>query len=66
MDRRHRGDVIPPKQPSQEEFQRWIEEYLVRMPHQEQVAMTQPTFRNDNMNVGYWGDEIEYEDEPWD
>ena len=67
MDRRHRGDVIPPpQQPSQEEFQRWIEEYLVRMPHPEQVEMTQPTFRNDNMNVGYWGDELEYEDEPWD
>jgi hypothetical protein len=67
MGRRHRGDVIPPPHhPNQEEFQRWIEEYLVRMPHPEQVEMTQPTFRNDNMNVGYWGDEIEYEDEPWD
>ena len=65
MDRRHRGDVIPPQQPSQEEFQRWIEEYLSRPQIREQMEMTQPTFRNDNMNVGYWGD-IEYEDEPWD
>lgn len=57
MGRRHRGDVIPPPHhPNQEEFQRWMEEYLVRMPHQEQVEMTQPTFRNEPL---VWEDDIE-------
>ena len=64
MGRRHRGDAIPPlHQPNQEEFYRWLEEYLARIPpHQQQVETTQPTFRNDNMNGFYdWED-----DELWD
>ena len=67
MGRRHRGDAIPPlHQPNQEEFYRWLEEYLARIsPHQQQVETTQPTFRNDNMNGGYWED-VELDDEPWD
>ena len=33
MDRRRRGEMPPP--PNQEEFQRWIEDYVARMPHPE-------------------------------
>jgi hypothetical protein len=58
MGRRHRGDAIPPlHQPNQEEFYRWLEEYLARIPPTQQVETTQPTFRNDNMNGFYdWED----------
>lgn len=68
MGRRHRGDVIPPPHhPNQEEFQRWIEEYLVRMPHPEQVEMTQPTFRNEH-NGEIWQEPFYWEDadDDWD
>lgn len=56
MGRRHRGDVIPPPhQPNQEEFNRWLEEYLARMPRpQHKVEMTQPTFVNEPIE---WDDD---------
>lgn len=60
MGRRHRGDMMMPPPPSQEEYQRWVNEYLARIPHPQQVEMTQPTFVNEPIE---WDDDWA---EPWD